>query len=294
MLIQPAASNVYRLPDWEPKEGASYRILLAREKKELASDVLRWIKGELTNNKNLRALWPEIVWNDVKRQKVTPWSDDAIVVPRKESYVEPTIATAGVDGAITGTGYDVQVLDDLLTEPRCYSPTETERSVRFWRSTKALCDRFDRLVQITIGTKWPSPDLYTYIRAQNPQDRNDTEYITIYRRSIVENGKPIMPEYFTLDMVEALKREFKTLFPFIFMNSERVPGVSAFNPNDVREYTVKDGKYLFEPDPRDSRVSATLQSREGESRRSVLGKGTKLNRETWDRCISPGTKIEFR
>lgn len=286
VAIQPKERNLYRpSPDLNPlapslfrekKLGADYRILIVRETKDLAIKTMGFLQRELERNKLLRTLWPHIRWENPRKQGVRPWNTEALLLPRTENYLEPTFSAAGVDTSITGSGFDIHLLDDLLTERRAASAADTQRSIDFWTAARALYDDVSTLLSLTIGTKWPSPDLYTFIQNQNPTrvdgspDVDHPDYVHVYRRAVVENDAPIMPERVTMEDVEALKKHFGSLFYFIFMNSEQSAETNLIDVTNLREYRIEGNEIFIEPTELDVLLGTRVGAEETRKLSSTL------------------------
>src|SRR5215472_4536743 len=81
----------------------------------LAKQFLRLIKTEFEINEELKALFPEILWVDPKRE--TPkWSvDDGIIVRRSSNIKESTVEAWGlIDGQPTSKRYSILIYDDIV------------------------------------------------------------------------------------------------------------------------------------------------------------------------------------
>ena len=81
----------------------------------LAKQFLRLIKTEFETNEDLKALFPEILWGDPKRES-TKWSvDDGIQVKRSSNIKESTIESWGLmDGQPTSKRFSILHYDDVV------------------------------------------------------------------------------------------------------------------------------------------------------------------------------------
>ncbi len=89
----------------------------------IAKGFLRQIKNELEGNRLLKKMYPEILYDDPKRQ-APKWSEDeGITVKRRGNAKEATVEAWGlVDGQPTGKHYDLLVYDDVVTRESVTSP----------------------------------------------------------------------------------------------------------------------------------------------------------------------------
>jgi phage terminase large subunit-like protein len=95
--------------------------------KTIARGFLRQIKAEFEGNDALKALFPEIVWQDPKRDAPAngaQWSEEkGITLKRKSNPKEATIEAWGlVDGQPTSRHYKLLIYDDIVTRESVTSP----------------------------------------------------------------------------------------------------------------------------------------------------------------------------
>lgn len=241
ILVQPEDRNIY-IPGMF---GPDTRILIAGETVDRASKHLRWIETQFESNKLLRALWPNCVWENPRRQS-KKWNEAELLLPRRLSaeVSDPTIQVNGVGGAITGAHVNVLIKDDLISVEARNSLAKMMESIDWHIASRALMDDPDKSLEFTIGTRWAVHDLYQYIEENDPS-------VEVRVWSIVENGKTILPEYFSLDTVARLQKEFGILFPLLYMNNATDPELVDFNASLVRHFTIVGDTIQFDEDGRD-------------------------------------------
>lgn len=84
---------------------------------------LRQIKREFEGNERLKALFPDIFYENPSKEAVKWSEDDGIIVKRKGNPKEATIEAWGVvDGQPTGKHFDIQVFDDIVTAESVTNP----------------------------------------------------------------------------------------------------------------------------------------------------------------------------
>lgn len=81
-----------------------------------AKKALFQLKAELENNERLKALFPDVLW-DNPRKDAPVWSlDDGIIVKRHSNPKEATIEAHGlIEGQPTGRHFKLMVYDDVVT-----------------------------------------------------------------------------------------------------------------------------------------------------------------------------------
>lgn len=246
MLIQDKARNPY----FPGEAGADVRILLIGENLDRAKDHVRVISTHLEENQLLRGLWPQIAWDNPRRDSKR-WNETELIVPRSQEFSDPTLRGIGVGGAITGAHPTVLIKDDLTTKDAANSEPVMRDAIEYHVASRALLSRPTQDLEFIYATRWAVHDLAGYVLANDPS-------VSRMVRGVVENGRPIWPENpnFTLAAIEDLRREFGTLFPLLYMNNATDRSLTDFNPSDIRDFTISaiDGSFMFEEDERDARL----------------------------------------
>lgn len=159
------------------------RVLIANQVWDKSREMLFEVKEFLTDKSDLS----KIFGNFVSKR----WREDEFVVSqRTKALSAPTIGTTGVEAEMTGSHYDVIILDDLQGLTNSQTKEQREKVKRFYRSMTALLDPGGQL--IVLGTRWHFDDYY-----QDIMD-NEAEYYDIMVRKVVENGRVIFPKKFNL------------------------------------------------------------------------------------------------
>lgn len=95
----------------------------------IAKGFLAQIKIEFESNIKLRALFPDIIWEDPARQAPS-WSlDRGLTLKRTSNPKEATLEAHGlVDGQPTGKHYKLLVYDDVVTDKSVYTPEQIQKT----------------------------------------------------------------------------------------------------------------------------------------------------------------------
>jgi len=146
----------------EEWQGQEVTIGIFSHTRPQAKTFLRQIKYELESNELLKSLFPDILYQDPKKQ-APKWSeDDGIVVRRKSNPKEATIEAHGlVDGMPTGKhflvlNYDDVVTDKSVTTPEMIHKTTSQLELSYNLGQQGGYRRF-------IGTKYHLFDTYRVI-----------------------------------------------------------------------------------------------------------------------------------
>lgn len=280
LLIQPAQGNIY----FPGKRGADTRILLATETAPLGEKQLRWIETRFEQGRRLRALWPDVCWENPKKQSPM-WNAGGMMLPRSADldYPEGSIEVIGVGGAVTGRHYDVMLKDDLVTLEAANSAIVMHAAIEWHKSSRALFDDIDRGLEFIIGTRWAVYDLYDDIQKNDPS-------VEVLVRSAIEDGIPIFPEMFSLASLQQLRKELGVLFPLLYLNTAVDASISDFHVPDIRHYEVRDAEIHFDEDERDLLLAewAGQTTAPAEHAAAVPHSGLRLSSSTHDIIFGRG------
>lgn len=172
--------------------------------KPTARKFLRQIKYELETNSALKALFPEILWADPKKD-APRWSEDGgIVVKRAGNPKEATVEGHGlVDGQPTGAHFALRVYDDVVTLESVSSPDMVRKTTEAWSLSDNLGARGpcgESRCQ-HVGTRYSFRDTY--------QDMIDMGAVTPRIYPATDNGQPDGRPVFLPDQAWAEKRRMQ-------------------------------------------------------------------------------------
>ena len=125
----------------------------------IAKGFLRQIKREFENNVLLKQLFPDILWENPKRD-APKWSDDeGIILRRKENPKEATIEAYGmVDGQPSSKHFSLRVYDDVVTRESVTTPEQIVTVTSAWELSLNLGTMNGR--ERYIGTRYHYNDTY--------------------------------------------------------------------------------------------------------------------------------------
>jgi phage terminase large subunit-like protein len=123
-----------------------------------AKKPLRQIKQECETNADLKALFPDVLWENTKHSP--KWSeDDGLIFRRKTNPKEATVEAHGlVDGMPTGMHYFIRVYDDTVTE-RSITVEMIPKTTSAWELSLNLGT--DGGYERYIGTRYALFDTYS-------------------------------------------------------------------------------------------------------------------------------------
>ena len=147
------------LPEWNGRE---VTVGIFSFNRPAAKDFLRQIKIEFENNAELKQLFPDILYDNPKRD-AQKWSeDDGLVVKRKSNPREATIEATGlVDGQPTGKHYVLRVYDDVVTLESARSIEMIKKTTQAWGLSLSLGSEGG--ITRYVGTFYTDGDTYAEI-----------------------------------------------------------------------------------------------------------------------------------
>ncbi len=178
-------------PEWN---GQEVTIGIFSHTRPQAKTFLRQIKYELETNELLKSLFPDILYQDPKKE-APKWSeDDGITVRRQSNPKEATIEAHGlVDGMPTGKhflvlNYDDVVTDKSVTTPDMIHKTTSQLELSYNLGQQGGYRRF-------IGTKYHLFDTYRVI------EERQTAIPRVYPATDngTASGKPVLLSQELLD-----------------------------------------------------------------------------------------------
>ena len=163
------------------------RIGVFSHTKPIAKSFLTQVMRELESNEVLKALFPEVLYDNPKQQ-APQWSLDAgITVKRRSNPKEATVSAWGlVDGQPTSAHFDLMVYDDVVTRESVYTPEQILRTTEAWELSDNLGAQGGR--KWMTGTRYSYADTYHEILKRGAavlRHRPATEDGTI-------GGKPVL------------------------------------------------------------------------------------------------------
>jgi phage terminase large subunit-like protein len=105
----------------------------------IAKGFLRLLKREMEGNDHLKKVYPDIFWDNPKKD-APKWSeDDGLVVKRKSNPVESTVEAWGlVDGQPTGKHFVLIVYDDIVVQSSVTTPEMIAKTTKAWELSRNL------------------------------------------------------------------------------------------------------------------------------------------------------------
>ncbi len=291
ILIQPPETNPY----FPKLRGTECRIMLSGETERRAVSNLRVIATAFESNTVLRALWPEVIWENLRRHS-KKWNDKEIILPRETEYPDPSVFAIGVGGAITGARPNVIIKDDLISLEAANSDVVMATAIEWHKASRALMDEYEKdtgqeSLEFIIGTRWAAYDLYSFIMHGGDETPADAT-MDIDIRAIIEDGKTIWPERFNEERIAQLRREHGSMFYLLYMNTAADASLTDFNLQILRPFTfieTPDGMAIdFAENDLDVALVNRIKRGEGPAIEPPAPRGQHLTPKTWGTVFGEG------
>jgi predicted phage terminase large subunit-like protein len=126
----------------------------------IAKAFLRQLKREMEGNATLKALFPDILWQNPAKE-APKWSeDDGLIVKRKGNPKESSIEAWGlVDAQPTGRHFKLMVYDDVVEQGAVGTTDMIAKTTESWELSRNLTSALDGRTRY-IGTRYHFNDTY--------------------------------------------------------------------------------------------------------------------------------------
>ena len=130
--------------------------------KPISKSFLGQVKRELESNVQLKALFPDILYDNPERQSPS-WSvDNGLIVKRRSNPKEASISAWGlVDGQPVSAHFRLRVYDDVVTQASVSTPEQVAKTTEAFEQSANLGTENGR--RWMAGTRWSYADTYAEI-----------------------------------------------------------------------------------------------------------------------------------
>ncbi|NNF99476.1 MAG: hypothetical protein HKM93_08870 [Desulfobacteraceae bacterium] len=179
----------------------------------IAKTFLRQIKTEFENNALLFQLYPDVVWQNPKKE-ASKWSeDDGLVLKRSSNPKESTLEAWGlVDAMPVSRHFKIRLYDDVITERNVTSPDMIKKATQAWELSLNLgstqsTKRYDEIdIERYVGTRYHFNDTYAEIMKRGAAKKR----IHPGTHDGKPEGKPVLWDE------EFIREKRRKLGPYIF------------------------------------------------------------------------------
>ena len=134
---------------------------------------------------------------------VTRLMEDSKAAGRWETDQGGEYFAVGVEGAVTGRGADLLIIDDPHSEQDAMSKTAMERAYEWYTAgPRQRLQPGGRIVLVM--TRWSTRDLTGILQSAQKEPKAD-QWEVVEFPAILPSGKPVWPEYWDLDQLLGVK-----------------------------------------------------------------------------------------
>jgi predicted phage terminase large subunit-like protein len=217
-------------------------IGICHAKRQTACAILSDIKAIFESNQLLKAIAPDVCFEDPKNES-SVWREHEITIKRKKPYRVPSVVAFSIDSSVVGYHFDVIILDDTVIDKNSETQEQLDQVKVFYKTLNPLLKVRGMKKVFIVGTRWHYDDAYGMLLNDEGEYAGSVEKLVL--AAIKEDGTPLWPEAFTLDLLEKIKSEGSHLFWANYMNSPVPGGTRVFRGEDFQRYDVllgSDGK----------------------------------------------------
>lgn len=207
-----------------------------------AKKFLQQIKTEFTDNKLLKELYSDVLWQNPERNAPKWALDEGLVVKRRSNPKESTLEAHGlVEGMPTGRHFKIRVYDDVIDEQNVTTADMIKKATKAWQLSLNLgsaqpCIRYPGELDIEryAGTRYHYNDPYAEI------SRRKAAKLRVYPGT--DNGKPDgRPVLWTQEL---LRKKRLSMGPYVFacqiLQDPKADEVQGFKLKWLRYYRKLD------------------------------------------------------
>jgi predicted phage terminase large subunit-like protein len=181
----------YFLPAWMIGNNSKLKIIQATHTAELAIKFGRKTKT-LIDSEEYQKLFK------------TRLREDSKAAGRWETDQGGEYFAVGVEGAVTGRGADLLIIDDPHSEQDVNSPNAFDKAYEWYTSgPRQRLQPGGRIVLVM--TRWSTKDLTAQLINAAAKEVKADQWEVIEFPAILPNNKPVWPEYWNLEELEAVK-----------------------------------------------------------------------------------------
>jgi len=207
------------------------KIGLGSWKHDIAKGFLTEIKSHLEENDLLKRLYPEIFYDDPRKES-PKWTDEMIRVIRLSKYKEHTIETFGIEKQPTSRHYDIIILDDVVNETNVTSNDIIQKTKDKFRLLTSLLVVPKNPIFV-IGTRYHFNDLYSELE--------ENEDWLVYKRPALIDGSPLFPERLGIEELEKVKKiQGLYIYSCQYLLTPMSPEDRTLNPSLLQTYKPDD------------------------------------------------------
>jgi len=181
----------YFLPAWMIGNNPQLKIIQATHTAELAVRFGRKAKTLMDSD-------------EYKEVFKTRLREDSQAAGRWETEQGGEYFAVGVEGAVTGRGADLLIIDDPHSEQDAYSTTAYEKAYEWYTSGPRQRLQPGAAI-VLVMTRWNTKDLTAKLINAAAKEAKADQWEVIEFPAILPSGKPMWPEYWKLEDLLAVK-----------------------------------------------------------------------------------------
>ncbi len=220
---------------WKLGNNPDLRILDASDTLKVAKKFSSGIRQHILSNKRLKFVFPKLVpkLSTASTREFECWNDSEMTVERNVLSKEPSLTVMGSGQTLTGLHFDLQIYDDIVTMDNANTKELMQGCIDWFDMSLSLLDPMIQGRLVLYGTRYDFSDLYGHVEEKYP-------HLVVYRRSWIEDGKPIWNEpKITLNVKRVISRMSPYMSSCQYYNNPIVKGDEEFKPEFIKRWNMK-------------------------------------------------------
>jgi len=219
--------------------GTEARFLLGHANLKDAKMFLKESKDILQSNDLYRWLYPEVVFENFKRDSST-WTADAYTIKRDRPDKTASMSACGIGALPVGFHYHWLIMDDLVGRDNVKTAARRDDTMEFFQDVQDLI--LGGCKMIVPGTRWHHDDLYSHLLDETGRFADICESLVLDCGWLA--GEPIFPISekvpacgWSMKRLEAkLKSKGKYSFMCQYMNDPQPDAENSFDRDDFQRF----------------------------------------------------------
>lgn len=219
------------LPVWCLCRYPERKFGIIQDSNDLSGDLMGVPKAHFDNNLLLRALFPDIVWENTRDAPI--WKTNAITLRRKSFDQTPSLMAMSEKSSKTGKHFDWLLCDDLVNKGNVNNPEQLLGVRKFLQTLPPLLMGPKSKILIN-GTRWDYEDAYGWL-LNAPEIKNAVRSLVL--SPFNPDGSVIWPSKHTIQTLEDERVAMGDyLFSANYMNNPSPIGKHIFHAERIQRW----------------------------------------------------------
>ena len=233
---------------WRLVRQADIHILYAHGNAVFAERVMREIKWHLEGNERFRSAFPDVVWENGRKQSDV-WLAYELNVRGHDGTKVPSLCVSSLASAQAGFHYHLVLVDDVVNETNYKSAEERQKGKDFFQHIDHTLQPGGKIVDV--GTRWHWDDAHGWLLDPEGVYAGQTRSFVrgVYGEPGELDGEPIFRALWPKErLLDKQRRCTQWEWSYQYLNHPTPEGMAVFRREDLRWFDLeKDGTLGVSP-----------------------------------------------